>query len=74
MIDPKDCLSTHGGSGYAPGSYWDGDDIICGICGHRIENPAPTGGRMVKAKGLFGILKRKEEVPTWPSWIKKKGK
>ena len=37
------CRSTHGGAGYAPGSYWDGDVIICGWCGARIENPAPTG-------------------------------
>ena len=27
------CLSTHGGAGYAPWSYWDGDEIVCGMCG-----------------------------------------
>jgi hypothetical protein len=43
LIDPKDCLSTHGGSGYAPGSFMDGDSIICGMCGTKIENPPPTG-------------------------------
>lgn len=37
------CLSTHGVSGYAPGSYKDGDAVICGSCGMRIENPRPTG-------------------------------
>ena len=43
LIDPKECLSTHGGSGYAPGSFMDGDAIICGMCGTRIEKPHPTG-------------------------------
>ncbi len=42
-IEPNECLSTHGGAGYAPGSYKDGDDIICGACGARIKNPPPTG-------------------------------
>lgn len=37
------CLSTHGASGYAPGSHKDGDAVICGSCGARIENPRPTG-------------------------------
>jgi len=36
------CLSTHGGSGYATGSYWDSGAVICGWCGTRIENPYPT--------------------------------
>lgn len=35
------CLSTHGGAGYAPGSRWDNGAIICGACGERIENPPP---------------------------------
>ena len=54
------CKSTHGSSGYAPGSYWDNGAIICGACGFRIKNPNPTGGRIVtefiKYKGLLGLL------------------
>lgn len=49
------CLSTHGSSGYAPGSYWKDGAIICGICGARIENPPPTGGY--------------KDAPAWPEWI-----
>lgn len=37
------CASTHGGSGYAPGSYMDGEAVVCGACGLRIEDPTPTG-------------------------------
>ncbi len=38
-IKQEDCISTHGGSGYSYGDYWDGYDIICGFCGFRITNP-----------------------------------
>lgn len=30
------CVSTHGGSGWATGSYRDGDVVACGACGARI--------------------------------------
>jgi len=43
LVKPSNCLSTHGGSGYAPGSYWNGNAIVCGFCGTKIENPPPTG-------------------------------
>jgi len=67
------CLSTHGGAGYATGSYWDGDDIICGACGERIKNPTPTGGTWVYEKGLLGWLFGKGHwEPKWPSWIGRK--
>jgi hypothetical protein len=60
------CVSTHGGAGYADGSYWDGFDIICGGCGYRIQNPAPIGGMMEH----FGFLGRQKRfIPTWPEWI-----
>ena len=51
-------VCTHGGSGYAAGSYWDGDDIICGACGDRIKNPRPTGSRTVWVwdDGILGKL------------------
>ena len=39
------CLSTHGASGYAPGSYRDGEVVVCGACGERIENPRPNAWR-----------------------------
>ena len=70
-----ECLSTHGGSGYAPGSYWDGDDIICGACGQRIKNPPPTGGRFIPDKGLKGwLLNRGHMEPTWFGQLKPGGK
>jgi hypothetical protein len=65
------CPSTHGGSGYALGSFWEDSNIICGLCGMRIENPAPTGGRFVLRKGLWNhILNRSDWIPTWPDWIR----
>lgn len=30
------CSSTHGGSGWAHGSYRDGDVVVCGTCGARV--------------------------------------
>ena len=69
-MDTKMCPSTHGGSGYADGSYWDGDAIVCGICGYRIENPAPTGGRFVRAEGFIDrLLGRGEWVDTYPDFV-----
>ena len=50
------CNSTHGASGYAAGSYWDGFDIVCGHCGTRIVNPRPTGGGP-------------NDTPRWPDFI-----
>ena len=59
LLPPSECLSTHGGAGYASGSYFDGDDIICGWCGTRIKNPEPTGG----GNGIvrYGELEKKGE-------------
>jgi len=66
------CLSTHGGSGYASGSYWDGTAIICGLCRARIENPTPTGGRWVDEKGWRGrLLGQGHWEPKFPTWIAK---
>ena len=63
------CLSTHG-MGYAPGSYWDGDAIICGWCLFRIENPPSTGAYWVDRKGFWNkLLNRGDWVPKWPDWI-----
>lgn len=65
------CLSTHGGSGYAAGSYWDGDVVVCGICGYRIEKPRPTGGRWVPATGFIDRLRgRGEWIGVYPDFIK----
>ena len=67
------CVSSHGGGGYAPGSYWDDDVIICGGCGDRIEKPAPTGGIFVAKPGLWGkilfMFGKGEWRPTYPEWI-----
>jgi hypothetical protein len=64
------CNSTHGGAGYASGSYWDGEDIICGECGYRITNPRPTGGRIIYKKGIRGWWGQIDHVePRWPSFI-----
>ena len=63
------CISTHGAAGYANGSYWDGFDIICGLCGYRIKNPYPTGSRIIYKKGLLGLFDKGHEIPTWPDFI-----
>lgn len=64
------CNSSHGGAGYADGSYWNGDAIICGICGYRIENPPATGSRFVQDEGFWGrFWNRGYEVPTWDGVI-----
>ena len=55
--NPPTCRSTHGSMGYAPDSYWEGDAIVCGWCGERIEYPPPTGTR--------------NGNPSWPEWIRK---
>ena len=56
MNKHKKCLSTHGLAGYAPGSYWDGNVIVCGYCGQRISNPPPTGRKFIEDKGWRGKL------------------
>jgi len=45
-VKPEECLSTHGGSGYSSGSYWDNGAIVCGSCGTRIKQPKATSGFM----------------------------
>jgi len=71
----KKCLSTHGGSGYAPGSYWENGAIVCGLCGYRIENPSPTGGRWVPASNpIARLLGQGEWVDTYPDFITKADK
>lgn len=45
MIKEK-CVSTHGAAGYASGSYWRGDKIVCGSCRTEITDPNPTGHRI----------------------------
>ena len=68
-ISPEECLSTHGGSGYAAGSYWNGDAIICGACDFRIENPQPTGGKFVPRDGAFGKILFFFGIGVWkPTW------
>jgi hypothetical protein len=68
------CFSTHGGAGYASGSYWDGTAIVCGACGARIENPRPTGSKMIWVwdESIWGKLHLKGhwiDVPKFPEWI-----
>ena len=80
MIKPnliQRCLSTHGASGYAPGSYKDGSAVICGLCGERIENPRPLYHQAVFFTFREAILswstmqkwlrgEPKELIPQWP--------
>lgn len=72
--DPAMCPSTHGGSGYAPGSYWRDDAIICGQCGKAIMDPPPIAHRGIRQRvpGWRGWLLRRYVVrlePRWPDWI-----
>lgn len=65
------CLSTHGGAGYALGSYRRGDKIVCGACGIEIKNPHPTGRKFIREKGWRGwLLGKGKWEPTWPDWIR----
>ena len=71
------CPSSHGGGGYACGSRWDGDAIVCGICGYRIENPPRTGGRLMRRlkqnrhwwERFLRLTREDYWEPTWPGWI-----
>lgn len=67
---PPPCWSTHGGSGYAPNSYWDGDAIVCGACKARIENPLPTCKVWRFRPGLWNrVMNNGQWEPVWPEWI-----
>lgn len=72
--NPEECPSTHGGGGYAVGSYWDNDAVVCGLCGLRIENPHPSGATMVEDRRTFwqrfwGLPGEQVYEPTWPDWM-----
>ena len=58
------CMSTHGASGYAPGSYLENGAVICGACGERIENPRPTGHRTV----YFTSREAMSSLKAFKSW------
>lgn len=79
FIDPKACISTHGGAGYASGSYLSGDVIICGACGTKIKPPLHTWREPIRyrflenpIKWLRGEVKGYEEHsrPFVPGWVK----
>lgn len=79
MREAQPCLSTHGGAGYAYGTYWDGGALVCGLCGTRIENPPPTGYRTVYRslpsvwwKPWTWFREEAIQIPTWPDFILKK--
>ena len=70
------CISTHGGAGYAPGSYRKGSKIVCGLCGEEIENPPVIRYRRTRRPGrkgegiwarLFGV---RERVPDYGEAVK----
>jgi hypothetical protein len=37
VVKPEQCLSTHGGGGYAYGSFYQNGKIVCGICGYKCD-------------------------------------
>ena len=71
FLDPKDCPSTHGLAGYAEGSYWHNNDIVCGLCGFLIKDPRPTGHTIIRPS-LIGRLRgeKTKMIPRWPDWIR----
>ena len=85
MMLKKNCLSTHGGSGYAPGSYREGSAIICGSCGFKIEEPSPAAYHYVyyTLKDVFNNITNlslwrawwhntpKQVVPQYPDFIRR---
>ena len=75
VVNPADCRSTHGAAGYCMGSYWDGEVIVCGACGTRIQNPRPVGQRWVRSPGWRGWFGHGVWEPCWPDFIAgKRGK
>lgn len=68
-ISPSKCLSTHGGSGYAAGSYWEDGVMICGLCGTRIANPRPTGSDSKAIRYGEGVCVRKPR-PSIREWLR----
>lgn len=70
----NNCVSTHGGAGYAPGSTMKDGKMVCGSCGVEIEFPRPIGYQFVypPAPNSFfqrliwklGLAKR-TKVPRW---------
>jgi hypothetical protein len=72
-LKPEECIGTHF-AGYMSGSYWDGYDIVCGLCGARIINPFPTSGKSIYYRFWENPFKwfRKEVkdfIPQWPNHI-----
>ena len=67
LIKPEDCLSTH--MGYVYGSYWDGDDIVCGHCGYRIKSPPPSGAHYVIDKKFLCFETKGHWEDKWPDFI-----
>lgn len=70
--DKKTCLSTHGGAGYTIGDYWDGDEIVCVLCGQHIKNPRPTSYRIIEP-GILGYIfrgERKKLIPDYPVFLR----
>jgi len=73
------CLSTHGASGYAPGTHWIAKPNFarCGVCHEVIVDPRPTQYQFVfytfrEALSSWAAFKKwfhsipKEIVPLWP--------
>ena len=52
MSRKKKCISTHGGAGYALGSYINKDGkVVCGICGEILEPRKSSIGDWMKYNG-----------------------
>ena len=60
------CLSTHGASGYAPGSYFENGVVVCGNCGEHIVNPRPIGYRHT----YFTVSEALKSWPAFRAWLK----
>ncbi len=64
VIDPKECLSPHGGLGTVPDTRLEDGVIVCRWCGTRIENPQRIGkdarGHRLFGKGVTSALTKEQ--------------
>lgn len=56
-IRPEECSSTHGGSGYVLGSYYENGSVICGACGMKCDlvSVGTEQGEAVYPNYIIGI-------------------
>lgn len=59
ILGDEVCPSTHGGAGWALGSYREGDEMVCGLCGGRFQlrGVSSSGPRNALESGQSSLFK-----------------